>query len=99
MGAQAAHRFSGSCCGFSSSLCRIQIAFGLWSFGNFQRGREISKGGCMVYWVTGGVLLVYLVLVWFIGTWANPPGSGIWILRIGLWLIGLLGAGFAVWWF
>jgi type VI secretion system protein ImpL len=53
----------------------------------------------MVYWVTGGVLLVYLVLVWFIGTWANPPGSGIWILRIGLWLIGLLGAGFAVWWF
>jgi len=53
----------------------------------------------MVYWATGGVLLVYLVLVWFIGTWANPPGSGIWFLRIGLWLIGLFGAGFAAWWF
>jgi len=53
----------------------------------------------MVYWATGGVLLVYLVLVWFIGTWVNPPGSGIWFLRIGLWLIGLFGAGFAAWWF
>ncbi len=53
----------------------------------------------MVYWVTGGVLLVYLVLVWFIGTWANPPGAGIWILRAGLWLIGSIGAGFAAWWF
>jgi type VI secretion system protein ImpL len=53
----------------------------------------------MVYWLTGGVLLVYLVLVWFIGTWANPPGAGIWFLRIGLWLIGLFGAGFAAWWF
>jgi type VI secretion system protein ImpL len=53
----------------------------------------------MVYWVTGAVLLVYLVLVWFIGTLANPPGSGIWVLRVGLWLLGLLGAGFTMWWF
>lgn len=53
----------------------------------------------MVYWATGGVLLVYLVLVWFLGTWLNPPGSGIWFLRAGLWLIGFFGAGFAAWWF
>src|SRR5579863_4539553 len=52
----------------------------------------------MLYWVTGAVLLVYLVLVWFFAGWLNPPGSGIWVLRIGLWLIGLLGAGFTVWW-
>lgn len=52
----------------------------------------------MLYWVTGAVLLVYLLLVWFFAGWMNPPGSGIWVLRIGLWLIGLLGAGFTVWW-
>jgi type VI secretion system protein ImpL len=53
----------------------------------------------MVYWVTGAILLVYLLLVWFLGAWINPPGSGIWVLRIGLWLIGILGASFTVWWF
>ncbi|MGC2329102.1 MAG: ImcF-related family protein [Candidatus Sulfotelmatobacter sp.] len=52
----------------------------------------------MLYWVTGAVLLVYLVLVWFFAGWVNPSGSGIWVLRVGLWLIGLLGAGLAVWW-
>ena len=52
----------------------------------------------MAYWVTCAVLLIYLVLVWFIGTWANPPGAGIWVLRVGLWLLGLLGAGFSIWW-
>jgi len=53
----------------------------------------------MVYWVTGAVLLVYLLLVWFFAGWINPPGAGIWVLRIGLWLIGILGAVFTVWWF
>jgi type VI secretion system protein ImpL len=53
----------------------------------------------MVYWITVAILLIYLILAWFIGTWANPPGAGIWVLRIGLWLLGLLGAGFSVWWF
>ncbi len=53
----------------------------------------------MLYWVTGAVLLVYLLLVWFFAGWINPPGSGVWVLRVGLWLIGLLGAAFTVWWF
>ncbi len=53
----------------------------------------------MVYWIIAAVLLVYMVLVWFIGTLANPPGSGIWFLRGGLWLIGLIGGAFAAWWF
>src|SRR5438045_754687 len=52
----------------------------------------------MLYWVTGAVLLVYLVLVWFLAGWINPPGAGIWVLRIGLWLIGLLGGAFSMWW-
>ena len=52
----------------------------------------------MLYWVTAAVLLVYLLLVWFFAGWVNPPGSGIWVLRIGLWLIGILGAAFTVWW-
>ena len=53
----------------------------------------------MAYAVICAVLLVYLVLGWFIGSWVNPPGAGIWVLRVGLWLIGLLGAGFVMWWF
>ncbi len=52
----------------------------------------------MLYWVPGAVLLVYLVLVWFFAGWLNPSGSGIWVLRVGLWLIGLLAAGLPVWW-
>ncbi len=52
----------------------------------------------MLYAVTGAVLLVYLVLVWFFAGWLNPPGSGVWVLRIGLWFIGLIGAGFTAWW-
>jgi type VI secretion system protein ImpL len=52
----------------------------------------------MLYWVTAAVLLVYLVLVWFFAGWMNPPGSGVWVLRIGLWLLGILGAAFTIWW-
>jgi len=53
----------------------------------------------LVYLVTGGLLLVYLVLVWFLGTWMHPPGAGIWILRGGLWLIGLIAAGSFLWFY
>jgi type VI secretion system protein ImpL len=50
-----------------------------------------------VYWVTSGVLLAYLVLVWFLGTWLPLHGPDRWILRGGLALIGLLGAGTFIW--
>lgn len=53
----------------------------------------------LVYWVTGGILIVYLVLVWFIGSWMHLHGSDLWILRGGLWLIGLLGAGTFLWYY
>ena len=53
----------------------------------------------LVYLVTGVLLLVYLVLVWFLGTWMHPPGAGIWILRGGLWLIGLIAAGSFLWFY
>ena len=52
----------------------------------------------MLYWVTAGLLLVYLVLVWFFAGWLNPSGAGIWILRIALWVIGTAAAAFTVWW-
>lgn len=51
----------------------------------------------VVYWVTGGILLVYLVLVWFLATWLHLHGSDVWILRGGLALIGLLGAASFLW--
>ena len=39
------------------------------------------------------VLIVWLVLCWFIGTWLHLHGSNLWLLRIGLAVLGL--AGFA----
>jgi type VI secretion system protein ImpL len=50
-----------------------------------------------VYWITGGILLAYLVLVWFIGTWMNLQGSHLWILRGGLAFLGLVAAGIFLW--
>jgi type VI secretion system protein ImpL len=50
-----------------------------------------------VYLVTGLVLLVYLVVVWFLGTLLHLQGSNLWILRIGLWVIGTAAAGVFLW--
>ncbi len=50
-----------------------------------------------IYWVTGGILLAYLVLAWFLGSWLPLHGSDLWILRGGLAFIGLVGAGTFLW--
>jgi type VI secretion system protein ImpL len=50
-----------------------------------------------VYWITAGIVLAYLVLVWFISTWLNLQGSPLWILRGGLAFLGLVGAGTFLW--
>jgi len=52
-----------------------------------------------VYLATGGVLLAYLVLAWFLGTWLKLHGSDLWILRAGLALIGLAAAATFIWFF
>jgi type VI secretion system protein ImpL len=50
-----------------------------------------------MYWVTAAILLIYLVLAWFLGTWLGLRSPDIWILRIGLALLGLIAAGVTVW--
>ncbi len=50
-----------------------------------------------IYLVTGLVLLVYMVVVWFLGTLLHLQGSNLWILRIGLWVIGIAAAGAFLW--
>jgi type VI secretion system protein ImpL len=45
----------------------------------------------MLYWITTLVLLVYLVLVWFLGHWMPLHGSDVWILRGVLALLGIIG--------
>jgi type VI secretion system protein ImpL len=50
-----------------------------------------------IYLVTALVLLVYLVVVWFLGTLLHLQGSNLWILRIGLWVIGIAAAGVFLW--
>jgi type VI secretion system protein ImpL len=51
----------------------------------------------MPYLVTALVLLIYLVLVWFLGRWLPLHGSDVWILRGVLAFLGLVGAGVAFW--
>src|SRR5580698_11600576 len=53
----------------------------------------------MVYLATGAILLVYLVLVWFLGGWLHLRGSDIWILRGGLAFIGFIAAGSFLWFY
>jgi type VI secretion system protein ImpL len=43
------------------------------------------------------LLLLWLVLAWFVGTWLHLHGSSLWLLRIGLAAIGLLGFGGYLW--
>ncbi|MGJ5817084.1 ImcF-related family protein [Paludibaculum fermentans] len=45
------------------------------------------------------ILLLWLVLAWFIGSWLGLHGGILWGLRISLWVIGLLTAGFVIWFF
>jgi len=51
----------------------------------------------MPFLVTAVVLLIYLVLVWFLGRWLPLHGSDVWILRGVLAFLGLVGAGVAFW--
>ena len=50
-----------------------------------------------MYWVTGVILLIYLVLVYVLGRWLPLHGSDVWILRGVLALLGLIGAAVAFW--
>ena len=50
-----------------------------------------------MYWVTGVILLIYLVLVYLLGRWLPLHGSEVWILRGVLALLGALGAAVALW--
>jgi len=50
-----------------------------------------------MYWVTGVILLIYLVLVYVLGRWLPLHGSDVWILRGVLALLGVIGATVAFW--
>ncbi len=51
------------------------------------------------YLITAAVLIIYMVLAWFIASWLHLPATAAWILRLLLWLIGLIGAGAFVWFY
>ena len=44
----------------------------------------------LAYIITAIVALLYIILVHFLGTWMHLQGSYLWILRIGLWVLGLV---------
>ena len=46
-----------------------------------------------IYLATGAALLVYLIFVWFLGNLLHLDGRDLWVLRIGLAVIGIIGAG------
>ena len=43
-------------------------------------------------------LILWLVLCWFIGTWLHLHGENLWLLRIGLAVLGLAGFAGYLWW-
>src|SRR5713226_1626141 len=53
----------------------------------------------MVWLVAALVYLVFAVLVWFLGGWLGLRGANVWVLRLGLWLLGLIAAGLLLWFF
>ncbi|MGH9790525.1 MAG: ImcF-related family protein [Candidatus Acidiferrales bacterium] len=48
--------------------------------------------------VAAAALIVILMLVWFVGPMTTLEGSNLWILRVGILLLGLLGTGGFLWW-
>ena len=54
---------------------------------------KISKGIAAAI----GLLIVWLVLSWLLGTWLHLTSPNLWILRIGLMTLGIVGfAGYAI---
>ena len=51
------------------------------------------------YWIAAIVLIVWLVLAWFTGTWLHLEGTNLWILRIALAVIGVAAFVIVIWWF
>ncbi len=51
------------------------------------------------YWIAAIVLIGWLVLSWFTGTWLHLQGSSLWILRLALAVIGLAAFILVIWWF
>ncbi len=50
-----------------------------------------------VWLITLAVLAAYLLLTWFLGGWLGLTGWDLWILRIGLWVVGFVAAGLVLW--
>src|SRR2546430_8884438 len=51
-------------------------------------------------WVLTAVgYVVFVVLVWLLGGWLALRGGNLWLLRVGLWLLGLGAAGVLGWFF
>jgi type VI secretion system protein ImpL len=51
----------------------------------------------VVYGATAAILLLYLVLAWFLGSWLHLKGPDTWVLRGGLALLGIIGVGVFLW--
>src|SRR5579871_3733677 len=50
-----------------------------------------------VYFITALILLFYFALAWIAGSLLHLHGATLWLLRGGLMLIGVVAAGFFLW--
>ena len=50
-----------------------------------------------LYLATAIVLILYMVLAWFAGSWLHLQGTSLWLVRGGLALIGCVGAAVFLW--
>src|SRR5579863_9223025 len=49
-------------------------------------------------WLAAGILIVWLLLSWFAGTWLRLQGSNLWVLRLCLMVLGIVGFVAFLWW-
>ena len=52
-----------------------------------------------IWLVTGLAYLVFAILAWLLGSWLALTDASVWVLRVGLWVLGLVAAGLVVWFF
>jgi type VI secretion system protein ImpL len=48
---------------------------------------KFNKG----FWIAAAILVIWLLLGWFLGSWMAIKSPAIWYLRAGLWVLGIAG--------
>src|SRR6185437_685711 len=50
-----------------------------------------------IWLIASAIVLVFVIVVWFVGAALHLASPDIWVFRAGLWVLGAVAAGFVVW--